>query len=89
MTPEVAIQAIRDSLLMTFWLAAPILLAGLIAGVLLSLVQILTSIQDTAFSTVPRLAVFLAATVIAMPWILNKAMSYFVSILGNLSHYAG
>jgi flagellar biosynthesis protein FliQ len=33
MTPEFAIQAIRDSLLMTFTLAAPILLAGLVAGV--------------------------------------------------------
>jgi flagellar biosynthetic protein FliQ len=88
MTPEFAIQAIRDSLMMTFMLAAPILIAGLVAGVLLSLVQIVTSIQDTAFSTVPRLAVFLAATVISMPWIFNRAMSYFVSILGNLNRYA-
>ena len=87
MTPEFAIQAIRDSLMMTFWLAAPILIAGLVAGILLSLVQIVTSIQDTAFSTVPRLAVFLAATVISMPWIFNRAMSYFVSILGNLNRY--
>jgi len=87
MTPEFAIQAIRDSLMMAFWLAAPILIAGLVAGVLLSLVQIVTSIQDTAFSTVPRLAVFLAATVISMPWIFNRAMSYFVSILGNLNRY--
>jgi flagellar biosynthetic protein FliQ len=87
MTPDLAIQAIRDSLMMAFWLAAPILIAGLVAGVLLSLVQIVTSIQDTAFSTVPRLAVFLAATVVSMPWIFNKAMSYFVSILGNLNRY--
>ena len=87
MTPELAIQAIRDSLMMTFWLAAPILIAGLVAGIVLSLVQIVTSIQDTAFSTVPRLAVFLAATVISMPWIFNRAMSYFVSILGNLNRY--
>ena len=87
MTPEFAIQAIRDSLMMTFWLAAPILIAGLVAGILLSLVQIVTSIQDTAFSTVPRLAVFLAATVISMPWLFNRAMSYFVSILGNLNRY--
>ena len=88
MTPEFAIQVIRDSLLMTFSLAVPILLAGLVAGVVLSLVQIVTSIQDTAFSTVPRLAVFLAATIIAMPWMLNRMMTYFTSILGNLSRYA-
>ena len=74
--------------MMTLWLSAPILIAGLVAGVILSLVQIVTSIQDTAFSTVPRLAVFLAATVISMPWMLNKAMGYLISILGNLNRYA-
>ncbi len=88
MTPEFAIQTIRDALMMTFWLAAPILLAGFVSGVLLSLIQIVTSIQDTAFSTVPRLTIFLATTIISMPWMLNKAMGYAVSILGHLSRYA-
>jgi flagellar biosynthetic protein FliQ len=88
-TPEFAVQVVRDALLMTFWLAAPILLAGFVAGILLSLVQIVTSIQDTAFSTVPRLTVFLATTMISMPWMLKKAMGYAISILGHLSRYAG
>lgn len=87
MTPEFAIQIVRDALMITFVLAAPILVAGLVAGVVLSLVQIVTSIQDTAFSTVPRLTVFLAAAAISMPWMLNKAMTYATSILGNLSKY--
>lgn len=89
MTPEFAIQIVRDSLLMVFWLAAPILIAGFVAGIALSLIQIVTSIQDTAFSTVPRLTIFLAATIISMPWMLKKAMGYAISILGNLSRYAG
>jgi flagellar biosynthetic protein FliQ len=89
MTPEIAIQIVRDALLMTFWLSAPMLIAGFVAGFLLSLVQILTSIQDSAFSTVPRLAVFLVAAALSMPWMLQKALSYAVSILGNLNRYAG
>jgi flagellar biosynthetic protein FliQ len=88
-TPEFAIQIVRDALMMVFWLTAPILLAGFVVGILLSLVQIVTSIQDTAFSTVPRLAVFLGATVLSMPWMLKKSMAYAISILGNLSRYAG
>jgi flagellar biosynthetic protein FliQ len=88
MTPEIAIQIVRDALLMTFWLSAPMLIAGFVAGFLLSLVQILTSIQDSAFSTVPRLAVFLAVAALSMPWMLQKALSYAVSILGNLNRYA-
>jgi flagellar biosynthetic protein FliQ len=88
MTPEFAIQIIRDTLLMAFWTAAPILLAGFVSGILLSLVQIVTSIQDMAFSTVPRLAIFLGTTIIAMPWMLKKSMTYAISILGDLTRYA-
>lgn len=88
MTPESAVQIIREALLMMFWIAAPFLIAGFVTGIVTSLIQIITSIQDMAFSTVPRLAVFLVTATLAMPWVLHKAMAYATSILGNLSRYA-
>jgi flagellar biosynthetic protein FliQ len=87
MTPEFAIHIIREMLLMMFWLSAPFLIAAFITGIVTSLVQIVTSIQDMAFSTVPRLAVFLLVATFAMPWVLQKAMSYATGILGDLSRY--
>lgn len=75
-------------MLMMFWLSAPFLIAGFVIGIIMSLIQIVTSIQDAAFSTVPRLAVFLLVATISMPWVLEKAMNYATSILGNLSRYA-
>jgi flagellar biosynthetic protein FliQ len=89
MTAEFVVQIIRDALLATFWLAAPILIVAFISGIVISLIQIVTSIQDSAFSTVPRLVCVFIFSVLAMPWMLKKAMAYAVSILGNLSHYAG
>lgn len=89
MTPEFAVQIVRQSMMMMFWLSAPFLIAGFVVGIVMSLIQIVTSIQDPAFSTVPRLAVFLAVATIAMPWVLQRLMSYAASILGNLSRYAG
>lgn len=88
MTPEYAVQLVRECMMMMFWLSAPFLLAGFVAGIVMSLIQIVTSIQDAAFSTVPRLAVFLLVATISMPWVLQKAMNYATSILGNLSRYA-
>ncbi len=88
MTPESAIQIVREAMMMMFWLSAPFLIAGFVTGILMSLVQIVTSIQDAAFSTVPRLAVFLVVAIISMPWVLEKAMGYAAGILGNLSRYA-
>ena len=88
MTPDFAVDTLRQALIATFWLSAPLLAIGFVAGVLVSLIQIVTSIQDSAFSTVPRLAAFLLGAVLLLPWILVKAMTYTAGILGNLGRYA-
>ena len=88
MTPDAVVQIVRTTLMTAFWLAAPLLIVGFIAGIIVSLVQIATSMQDNAFSTVPRLVVFLAAILILLPWMIERSMSYATAILGNLGHYA-
>jgi len=87
MTPEFAIQIVREALMTAFWLALPLLALGFAMGVLVSLVQIVTSIQDTAFNAIPRLLVFLGAFMIALPWMLHRMSAYTASILGDLSRY--
>lgn len=72
----------------TFWLSAPLLAIGLVAGVLVSLLQIVTSIQDTAFSAVPRLLAFLVGIMFLLPWMLMKLMAYTTGILGDLPRFA-
>jgi len=88
MTPEFVIQILRQALMTAFWLAAPLLIVGFVVGIVISLVQILTSIQDAAFSAVPRLLAFLGALILALPWMLQKLTAYTVLILGDLSRYA-
>jgi len=89
MTPEFVVQTLRQALVTAMWLSAPLLVVGFIVGIIISLVQIVTSIQDTGFSTVPRLAAFLIAFLIALPWMLKQLTSYAALILGNLGRYAG
>jgi flagellar biosynthetic protein FliQ len=88
MTPDAVVQIVRQTLMTAFWLAAPLLIVGFIAGIVVSLVQIATSMQDNAFSTVPRLVVFLTAIVLMLPWMLQRSMAYAISILGDLGRYA-
>ena len=88
MTPESVVQILRDSLMTAFWLAAPLLAIGFVAGIAVSLVQIATSMQDNAFSTIPRLVAFLTGLLLLMPWMLQKTMSYTTSLLGDLGRYA-
>jgi flagellar biosynthetic protein FliQ len=88
MTPDTVVQIIRDALMATFWLAAPLLAIGFVAGIVISLVQIATSMQDTAFSTVPRLIAFFAGCLLLLPWMLQRLVSYAASIMGHLERYA-
>ena len=88
MTPETVVGIVRQALMMAFWLGAQLLAAGFVAGVVMSLVQITTSIQDSAFATVPRLVAFLAALLLFLPWLLRQSMSYTAAILGDLPRYA-
>jgi flagellar biosynthetic protein FliQ len=89
MTPQSVVDILRQTLLTTFWLALPLLAIGFVAGIVISLVQIATSIQDASFSTVPRLGAFLVGLLLLLPWMLSKLMDYTSGILGNLERYAG
>jgi flagellar biosynthesis protein FliQ len=87
MTPEFVVQLIRDALLTALWVSAPILAVAFVVGIVISLVQILTSIQDSAFNAIPRLMAFLGAFILAMPWMLQKMTAYTIATLGDLGRY--
>jgi flagellar biosynthetic protein FliQ len=88
MTPETVVQIVRQTLMTAFWLAAPLLAIGFISGIVISLVQIATSMQDNAFSTIPRLVAFLIGLLLLLPWMLQKSMAYTAGLLGDLGRYA-
>lgn len=88
MTAETVITILRQALLTAFWLGAPLLVIGFVAGIVVSLVQIVTSIQDPAFNTVPRLVAFLLGLLALLPWMLSKSVSYTVGLYSNFSQYA-
>jgi len=88
MTPEAAVEMIRQALMATFWLGAPLLAIGFAASIVVSLVQIATSMQDAAFSTIPRLVVFLLGLLLMMPWMLERSMAYTTALLGDFARYA-
>ena len=88
MTPAAASELIRQTLMTTLWVSLPVLIVGFVAGIVVSLIQIVTSIQDAGFSAVPRLGAFLATLVIFLPWMLFKLMAFTTALLGDLGRYA-
>lgn len=88
MTPEFAIQIFRHTLLETFWLSLPLLAIGFVVGIAVSLVQVLTSIQDTSFAAVPRLTSFLLGLLFLLPWMTSHLIAYTIALLGDFGRYA-
>jgi flagellar biosynthetic protein FliQ len=88
MTPEAATHIIGQAFWTAFLICSPLLLIGFAVGIVVNLVQIATSLQDAAFSTIPRLAAFLAGFLTLLPWMLKHITSYTVSVLGDLGRYA-
>jgi flagellar biosynthesis protein FliQ len=88
MTPDSVVDIIRQALMVAFWLSAPLLAIGFAAGAIVSLVQIATSMQDTAFNTIPRLIAFLLGLILLLPWMLQRTMSYTIALFGDLGRYA-
>jgi flagellar biosynthesis protein FliQ len=87
-TPEAVAHIIGHMFLTAFWVCAPLLAIGLATGILVSLVQIVTSIQDAGFSAIPRLVAFLGGALLLMPWMIHGAVAYAADMLGNLARYA-
>ena len=88
MTPEIAVGIFRHTLMETFWLSLPILSIGFVVGIAVSLLQVLTSIQDTSFGAVPRLAAFLFGLLLLLPWMTAKLVAYTILMFGDFSRYA-
>ena len=84
MTPETAVHIISQALWTTFLLCAPLLLIGFSVGIVVNIIQIATSMQDSAFSTIPRLAAFLFGFLLLMPWMLKQISSYSIDALRRL-----
>ncbi|MCS7043055.1 MAG: flagellar biosynthetic protein FliQ [Bryobacteraceae bacterium] len=88
MTQAMAIDLIRQTLMAAFWLALPLLAIGFVSGIVISLVQIVTSFQDPSFGGALRLAAFLCGLLLTMPWMLSRIVHFTIRLFGDLSRYA-
>jgi flagellar biosynthesis protein FliQ len=88
MTTDAVVEILRQALLTAFWIAAPLMAIAFVFAILVSLAQIVTSIQDTAFGAIPRLIVFVIAILLLMPWMVGRMTAYTTELLGDLGRYA-
>ena len=78
MGPEQVVALGRSAMETALWVAAPVLLVVTAVSVLISIVQVLTSIQDPVISSAPRLAAVAGTVFLLMHWILRRLVGFTV-----------
>lgn len=74
----------RRVLMLTLTVSFPMLIVGLIVGVLISIVQAVTQIQEMTLTFIPKILAMSVALVFFMPWILNQLMTFAREMLGPM-----
>uniref|UniRef100_UPI00397785CD flagellar biosynthesis protein FliQ n=1 Tax=Paenibacillus sp. BR2-3 TaxID=3048494 RepID=UPI00397785CD len=69
--------------------SAPMLILGLVVGLIISIFQATTQIQEQTLAFVPKIVAVLLALLLFGPWILTKLIDFTSQILGNLDQYIG
>jgi flagellar biosynthetic protein FliQ len=80
METEQVVALARSTLQMALILGAPILLIATVVSLLVNVGQVLTSLQDSTISTVPRLAAVAAAALLFLPWMMRRLIVFTVGM---------
>jgi len=83
MDSEQIVVILRHTIETALWMGAPLLIIATVVSLLINVVQVLTSLQDTTVSTVPRLFAVAAATLMLMPWMAHRLSTFTVHVLSD------
>ena len=73
----------RDALIVTLLASAPMLLSGMIVGLVISIFQSVTQIQEITLTFVPKIVVVLISAVVFLPWMLNILLNFVQPLFGG------
>jgi flagellar biosynthetic protein FliQ len=82
--PEV-MDVARDAIVTLLLVASPLMLVGLVVGVVISLLQALTQIQETTLVFVPKILAIFLALLIVLPFMADQLQSNFLRITAHIA----
>ena len=89
MTPDFVVGFARQSIELTLMISLPLLGVGLSVGLIVSIFQAATQIQEPTLSFIPKIMAMFIALLIAFPWIMDKLLTFTREIFLNIPVYIG
>jgi len=87
MSPDLVVNIAKDAIEITLYLSLPILGIGLIVGLLVSLFQAVTQIQEATLTFVPKIVATFLSLLFLLPWMLDKMINYTEQLIINIPQY--
>ncbi|QCI21973.1 flagellar biosynthesis protein FliQ [Buchnera aphidicola] len=84
MTSEYVMELFHDAIKITLILASPLLLAALISGLIISILQAATQVNEQTLSFIPKIICVLGVIVILGPWMLGIMLDYMHNLFKNI-----
>ncbi len=88
MTPEYVVGFARHAIEVTLLVSAPMLGLGLLVGILISLFQAVTQIQEMTLVFVPKIVAVMVALIVFSPWIIRMMVGFTARIFMDIPMYA-
>ena len=89
MSPEFVADLARDTFLMAFLIAGPALAVGLFTGLVVSMFQAVTQINEMTLSFIPKIAAIALALLLGTPWMLERFQTFARRIFDELPRVIG
>ncbi|SDD22696.1 flagellar biosynthesis protein FliQ [Paraburkholderia lycopersici] len=89
MTPEMVMTLAHEAMYVALLMAAPLLLVSLVVGLVVSLFQAATQINESTLSFIPKLIAIAVTLVIAGPWMLTTMLDYMHRMFTSIPQLAG
>jgi flagellar biosynthetic protein FliQ len=79
-----AVDLIRQAILMALMVAAPMLVTALVVGIVVSLIQAVTQLQEQTLTFIPKLLALALVFTFTLPWTLTRLVEYLAGVLRSL-----
>lgn len=89
MTPQMVLDVFGDAMMLIVLMVAAIVLPSLVVGLIVSMFQAATQINEQTLSFLPRLLVTLSTIMLLGPWLLNLLLEHATSLIGNMAYFIG
>ncbi|WP_407315870.1 flagellar biosynthesis protein FliQ [Pseudomonas sp. nanlin1] len=89
MTPEVAVDIFREALWLTTTMVAILVLPGLLVGLVVSMFQAATQINEQTLSFLPKLLIMLVTLIVIGPWMVRSFMEYIIGLYTSIPQLIG